>query len=994
MSIVTFTLKSASTQAAAPFSFGHAFRKGDVPSGSQLVGDISDLQVVPKNVWADGSLKFAIISGRAALTAATPLTVTLSIGTPAGGADLDIDDLKATGVVAAVDAGAFGAVSWATTDWDTPWQSWVSGPKMSSWVYRKAVGADAHLVAFIEVRLFSGGEVEILPWLENGYVTVASPTNKSATYTFTLGGTARYTGAIDLKHHTRTPLINGTALSYWLGTAPGVTPRLDVAYLQETELVPSYSASRSATGLTTLPTTYAPFQVGGFIYDSDAMTSSGYQKPIGMMPEHDVAYLVCTDQPELLYAAVVRNGYSVGRYPIHYRDHTTNRPVRFSQHLTRVLSSGSGMSSTGSSSTSTSTPAPTGGYNASWDTAHSPALFLAYLITGHWYHMESAQFACTANWLNIDDINYHTGTRGRLLPLAGAVQTRAAAWGARSLVHALLSTPDADTALRDEFTDLAELLIDHHHAVYVAQANNQFGWVDPGEYYSLAGAQGGSAWQQDFYTAAYGYMNTVELPISSTHATKLDAFFHWKAKSIVFRLGLATGYWWVNSSAAYIVAFSPSFTPNYQNGTGPWYATDKLLYDATFASPPAWMSSTEGVLGEEYTSDVWARSLIGNMHPAIAYAVRHDVEGAADAYARLIGATNYSAITTGFAAAPVWSVEPFIPEPAPPMTMRKTVRCDTVSLIPGTVVCGDRGHGLLAADIATGFENASFLEDDIDVGDPANTEYRVLILTGPSEGTLVVDEDGSAIFTPPDEEWEGTATGTHRVFKNGVAVGDYTYSFTLGVVTINLVASNLTGGSSITSAAVTVTAGTVNLVASNLSGGATISAGAVTVIPPVAGTIYLSGSDLNGGSSITGGDITIEAPAPDARYARPDADISAGSWLPSSGSDLFAMVDELTADSDDYIFTNVPGPCELQLSPVVDPGTSSGQVVRYQIWRNDGGGMVVRLKQGATVIAEWAHGSVPSTPTIYAQALTAGQCDSIIASGGAFTDLRLVFEAV
>jgi hypothetical protein len=360
------------------------------------------------------------------------------------------------------------------------------------------------------------------------------------------------------------------------------------------------------------------------------------------------------------------------------------------------------------------------------------------------------------------------------------VQTRAAAWGARSLVHALLATPDADTDLRDEFIDLAELLIDHHHAVYVAQPNNQFGWVDPGEYYSLDGAQGGSAWQQDFYTAAYGYMNTVELPISSTHATKLDAFFHWKARSIVFRLGLAANYWWVNSSAAYIVAFSPSFTPDYQDGAGPWYASDKALYDATFASPPAWMSSTEGVLGEEYTSDVWARSLIGNMHPAIAYAVRHDVAGASDAYARLTGATNYSAITTGFAAAPVWSVEPFIPESVP-MTMRKTIRCDTVSLIPGTVVCGDRGHGVLAAGIASGFPIASLLEDEVDAGDPVGTEYTVRILTIPVGLDIRVDEDGSYVATGAD----GTYVGDKETLKSGMPDPATTYTVNIGFTSVS-----------------------------------------------------------------------------------------------------------------------------------------------------------------------------------------------------------------
>ena len=40
----------------------------------------------------------------------------------------------------------------------------------------------------------------------------------------------------------------------------------------------------------------------------------------------------------------------------------------------------------------------------------------------------------------------------------------------------------------------------------------------------------------------------------------------------------------------------------------------------------------------------------------------------------------------------------------------------------------------------------------------------------------------------------------------------------------------------------------------------------------------------------------------DPRYARPNSDTSVGAWLPSSGTELFAMVDEATASDADYIY--------------------------------------------------------------------------------------------
>lgn len=128
-------------------------------------------------------------------------------------------------------------------------------------------------------------------------------------------------------------------------------------------------------------------------------------------------------------------------------------------------------------------------------------------------------------------------------------------------------------------------------------------------------------------------------------------------------------------------------------------------------------------------------------------------------------------------------------------------------------------------------------------------------------------------------------------------------------------------------------------------------------------------------------------PAP--RYARPLADIAAGPWLPSSGSSLAAMIDEETPDGSDFIYTSAPGAAEIRLGPVVDPQTSSGQVLRYKISSPTGSAVTVKLKQGATVIAQWSHDHAPLTPTVFAQILSAAQCDSI----SDYTDLRFEIAA-
>jgi hypothetical protein len=46
------------------------------------------------------------------------------------------------------------------------------------------------------------------------------------------------------------------------------------------------------------------------------------------------------------------------------------------------------------------------------------------------------------------------------------------------------------------------------------------------------------------------------------------------------------------------------------------------------------------------------------MQPAIACAVQHQVPGAAAAYQRLLGASNWNELASRFDATPVWSVVP------------------------------------------------------------------------------------------------------------------------------------------------------------------------------------------------------------------------------------------------------------------------------------------------------------------------------------------------
>lgn len=128
---------------------------------------------------------------------------------------------------------------------------------------------------------------------------------------------------------------------------------------------------------------------------------------------------------------------------------------------------------------------------------------------------------------------------------------------------------------------------------------------------------------------------------------------------------------------------------------------------------------------------------------------------------------------------------------------------------------------------------------------------------------------------------------------------------------------------------------------------------------------------------------------PVRRFARPIRDISRNGWVPSKGNDLFSMVDDIVAGDDEFISATTSAVCELALRPVIDPNTSSNQAVRYRAYSPTGAGLTVELRQGALLIASWTHDALPTTTTLFEQALTGAQCDSITN----YADLRIKFVA-
>ena len=630
---------------------GQALRQGQVPNGSTLVANVPNFQAVIKNRWPDGSAKFAIVSGRVDLPANSWKSIGLGVGAPpASQTAVSTADLKATGVTATVQYGSFGTASWSAGDWDQPAKSWVSGPEMSSWTYRKPIGSDAHLVAWLEVRAYRGGRVEVLPWIENGYLKVAGPSAKSGTASFTLGGTQRFSQSLTLLNHQRAVLAGGTTLTHWVGGDPQLTPRQSGSYLMSTKMVPNYRANTGASSpvFSRLVSSYTPLAQANY---PDSMSQTGYAPSIGLLPEWDVAYLTSGGDPRA-HRAVLINTYNAGRYGIHFRDETTQRPLLFSSHPTLVMDESSGVFATGSSNAGTYTPTASGGTPPVYDSPHHPSMgYTAYLLTGWNYFLEETQLLATANYLKQSN-GTRQNAKGIMESSAGTNIQRGAAWALRSLAQAAAITHDGD-ALRTQFVNSINENISYYHGRYVAKANNPLGLVQPYDHLSSSDPWTAQVWMDDFFTASFGYLSELGVHDSAVQ-TQLNQFLAWKYRAIVGRLGgSGTNQYSYRWAAQYSLPFAPSNASNWDSGSGPWYAS---WADVARAMGLSTAGNTGEPLESGYPAE--ATGYWGNLMPAISYAVDFGATGAADAWTRITSASNFATQANAYNDEPVWGVKP------------------------------------------------------------------------------------------------------------------------------------------------------------------------------------------------------------------------------------------------------------------------------------------------------------------------------------------------
>jgi hypothetical protein len=168
-------------------------------------------------------------------------------------------------------------------------------------------------------------------------------------------------------------------------------------------------------------------------------------------------------------------------------------------------------------------------------------------------------------------------------------------------------------------------------------------------------------------------------------------------------------------------------------------------------------------------------------------------------------------------------------------------------------------------------------------------------------------------------------------------------------------------------------------------------------IGPVTESTHLTatkhGLFAHGDSTARFDDLSItEVGAEEAQLLSPIQDISAGTWLPSSGSpaELWEMIDGEQSPDSDYCYTTSAGTMEVKFAPGSTPSLQSGHTLSYRLRGNGTCDALVKLKVGSTVLAQWTETNVPAVDTDYEHTLDSSPSFTI----SDYTDLRISVEAV
>jgi hypothetical protein len=208
------TLDSLLPTGTHGWTFGQPFSRGAVaPAALHAVSGASAFQADVRNLWDDGSVKFAVLSGVSTFRDGTTEIVLGESGIRTTGANVAEPAAAwlAANAVATLTGDGEGTYSPAAArskgriGWDrkTPHKvREILGPVMSEFHYYSPT-SDDHVAIWWYIRAYSTGAVEVETVVENGWLNVAGATHRKYGVKVTIGGEEKYS----------TPMIG---MPFWL----------------------------------------------------------------------------------------------------------------------------------------------------------------------------------------------------------------------------------------------------------------------------------------------------------------------------------------------------------------------------------------------------------------------------------------------------------------------------------------------------------------------------------------------------------------------------------------------------------------------------------------------------------------------------------------------------------------------------------------------------------------------------------------------------------
>ena len=634
--VATLGLFSPSWRPNAPYTRGVTFAPGAVPRGAYAL--VEQASVMPLATYADGSLRLARVSGyvpASLVKAGASQNVTIPVKLAASPPAPLFFRHEAPPVV-------------VTTEFGT---ARGNGAMLT-------VGSDAHMRVKVEHIAYPNGEWESTVIIENGFLKVPGSADRSGQVKVELGGKTVLDQKIVLEAHCRAKL--GT---FWTGCDdPRITPTVDRAALEAfglphygTRAIPEYV-------LTSLAQSFPSGSPGD---GSPTLGITGYQARIGLLPDHAARAIVSNDARAI--RNTLANADTAFHWPVHYRDETTGRPVRFDHHPWLSISA-SGHGDYPANGTGPQTLHP--------DIAHLPQqLLLAYLLTARDLYLEEMIFWDAWVYMTNTDTG-RRGAEGLFRAEAGANQTRGTAWGLRSRCQLLAVLPSdhpnfpaVKASVEANFAMFRGRYVDgsfdetglSYDSFARGDAKNDLGLflgfdrMNPDGIYGIGGGEHwGDGWMNSFVVQMLGHAFDLKLPVSEKAGADLKSARDHGYRFIVGLCGDGSpGSFDYRRFDVFALPVGKAV-----NNKLVWYRSwGEVWKNYTVKLPPLPDDKIIRYHDSNNAMTEWASGFAGNHLPALSYAVKHGAPGAREAYARVTASDSWK-LTGDFVNGPQFGILP------------------------------------------------------------------------------------------------------------------------------------------------------------------------------------------------------------------------------------------------------------------------------------------------------------------------------------------------